>query len=134
MKKIKRILVGMCMMFVLFSSDAVAQSFVDGATAITNLNQEKLALDVEAGALNQTSATYLADADRVGLRINSVGILLGYVDSGNAPSDIEALTVDVIILLSEKFSPIDPVKYDQGDYGSTEISELKTYLYGVLTN
>jgi len=122
------------MMLMLFSSDAVAQTFVDGATAVTNLNHEVTSLDSEADALNQNSASYLADVKNIKLKLSTVGSLLGYINSSYTPADVEALTVDVIILLSEKFNPIDTDKYDQGDYGSTEISELRTYLYGVLTN
>lgn len=136
MEKIKRIFVGavMCMMFMLSSSDVVAQAFVDGATATTNLNQELPAIESAYDALDQNSPTFSDDAKALKLRYSTVEEMLRYISASNSSTDVEALLLDLIVLRSEAYVPIDLVKYDQGDYGSTEIANLKSYLQGVLTN
>lgn len=136
MEKIKRIFVGavMCMMLMLFSSDVVAQTFVDGATATTNLNQELPVLESAYDALDQNSPTFSDDAKALKLKYSTVEEMLRYMSASNSSADVEALLLDLVVLRSEAYVPIDLVKYDQGDYGSTEIADLKSYLQGVLTN
>ena len=136
MEKIKRIFVGavMCMFFMLSSSDVVAQTFVDGATATTKLNQELPAIETAYDALDQNSPTFGDDAKALKLKYSTVEEMLRYVSASNSAAEVEALLLDLIVLRSEEYVPVDLVKYDQGDYGSTEIADLQSYLQGVLTN
>ena len=134
MKKIKRIFVGMCMMLMLFSSDVVAQTFVDGATAISTLNQELPVLNSSYFALDKSSPSFVTDASAVKLKYRAVELILELVDGNSSALDVETILREVVINDSEKFNPIDEVDYNQADYGSAEIISLQSYLHGILTN
>ncbi len=134
MKKIKRLFVGICMMFMLFSSDVVAQTFVDGATATTILNQELPTLNNAHEALDKNSATYRTDATEVKRKYLAAESILGMIDGASAPSDVEAILREVIVVDSGAYTQIDEVMYNQADYGSPEVADLHSYLFGILTN
>lgn len=134
MKKIKRIFVGMCMMFMLFSSDVVAQTFVNGATAISTLNQELPVLNSSYFALDQNSSAFPADATVVKLKYRAVEQVLELIDGNHSAEEVEAILREVVILDSEKFTPINESDYNQANFGSAEITGLQSYLFSILTN
>lgn len=137
MEKIKRIFVGavMCMMLMLYSSDAVAQSFVDGATAISNLDQELDNLSSSLSALDVNSSTYSEDAAELGRKSNAVGWLVRRgIDGSSSTSDVSIALKEIVIVGSSEFVRIDEAMYDSGSFGSTEITDLQSYLQNLLTN
>ena len=121
-------------MFMLCSSDVVAQSFVDGATANTRLSQEMPTLRSAYSALDRNSSTFLSDANNLSERVKAAQQLNESIDGNTSSADVEALLREVVITASSRFTPIDDVMYDQGDFGSPEIIDLRSYLIGVLTN
>ena len=136
MEKIKRIFVGavMCMMIMLCSSDAVAQDFVDGATAVTRLSQEVPVLRTAYTALDRNSITFRADAINLSERLDAVKLISESIDSNSSAASVELLLRETVLTASTRFTPIDDEMYDEGDFGSLEITDLRSYLLGVLTN
>lgn len=124
----------MCMMFMLSSSDVVAQTFVDGATAITNMNQELPVVNNAYFALDKNSSTFFVDATAVKQKYRAMEQLLTLIDANSTASDVEMQLRRVIILDSEDYTPIEEADYDQANYGSTEVTDLRAYLFGILTN
>jgi len=136
MKKIKRIFVGalLCMMFMLSSSDVVAQTFVEGADAIANMNQELPIVNDSYFALDKNSSTFFVDATAVKMKYRAIEQLLEQVSTNSTASDVEVLLREFVILESKDHTPITESDYEQANYGSTEVTNLRAYLFGVLTN
>jgi len=136
MKKIKRTLVGAlaCMMFMLFSSDVVAQTFVDGAIANTRLDQELPVLKSAYSVLDRNSTSFTANANDIARKYDSVKQLIGSLEAQSTSEDVEELLREVVLDRSVEFVVIDEEMYDESNFGSTELTDLHSYLKGLLTN
>ena len=127
MEKTRKILLGafMLTLMMLFSSaDLSAQTFKNGSDAQTALVAEYTAMK---------SATTSPDFE---MNVAGLDMMMDALTANpnSTPAEVEGWLRTVVVMESEDYTPITNNDYDSGNYGSTEITDLQSYLFSIVTD
>lgn len=137
MEKIKQLLASIsiiCLLMIFSSSNLSAQSFLAGSAAISEMQQEITNQENHYASLNPQASNFMSEVSDLKMKIRTLESFLDRIDSNTSALNVRYLLEEHIITESRNFTQIDQQSYDQGNFGSTEMTELQGFLFEVLTN
>lgn len=136
MEKIKKLLAGALMvsMLLIFSATNVsAQTFLNGDDSIDALETAYPLLRAEYDSFNPNSSTYQDDVDALFRKRRGMHGLLERITNGATSAEVAQFLKDQIIAQSANHSQISSTMYDNGNYGSAEMTTVRQALLALIT-
>lgn len=137
MEKIKQLLASisiMCLLMIFSSSNLSAQTFLAGSAALDEIQQEITNQENYYASLDPQASNFVSEVVGLKSKIQNLESLVSKLDATSSSTDVRFLLEEHIIIESKNFTQIDQSMYDQGNYGSPEMTDLQDYLFGLMTN